>query len=204
MVCDEAISQLRIVIKQRDCFVTPTHTPQCFVPRNDGGRMIYLCSMNKEIKPIKRSPQLTPLSKEHHDGLLFSWKIKQGLRNGTEAKLIAEYVQWFWTNHLQEHFREEEQILAPHLPADNELLKRMFEEHEEIEAMIHINGNIADAALLEKFADALHHHIRFEERELFPYAEKVIPEEKLNEVYEQLSKAPVQCGKWEREFWVRR
>lgn len=173
-------------------------------PRNDGDRMIYLCRMSKELKPIKRSPQLTPLSKEHHDGLLFSWKIKQGLKNGTDARLIAEYVQWFWTNHLQEHFREEEQILAPLLPEDNELLKQMFEEHEEIEAMIHINENIPDATLLDKLADAIHDHIRFEERELFPYAEKAIPEEKLNEVYEQLSKEPAQCGKWEREFWVKK
>ena len=97
-----------------------------------------------------------PLSKEHHDGLLFSWKIKQGLKNGTDAKMISEYVQWFWTNHLQDHFRAEEQVLAPHLPIENELLKKMLEEHDEIEAMIRINENIADAALLEKLANAIH------------------------------------------------
>lgn len=160
--------------------------------------------MSKELKPIKRSPQLTPLSKDHHDGLLFSWKIKQGLKNGADIKLIAEYVQWFWTNDLEEHFREEEQILAPHLPADNEMLKRMLEEHEEIEAMVHINENIPDANLLEKLADAIHDHIRFEERELFPYAEKIIPVEELNAIYEQLPKEKAECGKWEREFWVRK
>ena len=33
-------------------------------------------------KPIKRSKELVPLSKEHHEGLLFAWKIKQGLQNG--------------------------------------------------------------------------------------------------------------------------
>ena len=75
---------------------------------------------------------------------------------------------------------------------------------DEIEAMIRINENIADAALLEKLANAIHDHIRFEERELFPYAEKVITQEKLNEIYDQLSKEPVQCGKWERAFWVRK
>lgn len=160
--------------------------------------------MSKELKPIKRSPQLRPLSKTHHDGLLFSWKIRQGLKNGTNTQLIAEYVQWFWSNHLQEHFREEEQILAPHLPADNELLKQMFEEHEEIEAMIHINENIPDATLLEKLADLIHDHIRFEERELFPYAEKEIPFEELNKIYEQLPKEKVECEKWESEFWVRK
>lgn len=160
--------------------------------------------MPKDIKPIKRSLQLTPLSKDHHDSLLFAWKIKQGVKNGADVKLIAQYVQWFWTNHLEEHFREEEQILAPQLPFDNELLQQMFEEHEEIEAMVHINENIPDKNLLVKLADTIHNHIRFEERKLFPFAEQVIAIEELNKIYEQLIKEKKQCGKWEREFWVKK
>ena len=160
--------------------------------------------MSKEIKPIKRSKQLTPLSKDHHDGLLFAFKIKQGLKIGADIKLIAEYVQWFWTNHLEEHFREEEQILAPHLPADNELLKQMFDEHQNIEAMVHINENIPDGALLQSLAQAIDDHIRFEERVLFPYAEKAIPEKELNLIYEQLPNEKAQCEKWGREFWVKK
>lgn len=160
--------------------------------------------MTKEVKPIKRSAQLTPLSKDHHDGLLFAFKIKQGLKNGTDIKLIAEYVQWFYKNHLEEHFQEEEQILAPHLPAENELLKRMINEHQEIEAMIHINENIPDETLLAKLAQAVDDHIRFEERQLFPYAEKLIPEKELNLIHGQLMKEKVGCKKWEREFWVRK
>ena len=145
---------------------------------------------------------MTPLSKDHHDGLLFAWKIKQGLKNGTDIRLIAEYVQWFWKNHLEEHFREEEQILAPHLPAENDLLMQMLEEHQEIEAMVHINENIPDETLLEGLARAIDDHIRFEERQLFPYVEKVVSEEELNVIYEQLPKEKMECAKWEREFWV--
>src|SRR6187551_1260376 len=117
--------------------------------------------MSKAIKPIKRSKQLTPLSKDHHDGLLFAWKIKQGLKNGADTKVVAEYVQWFWNNHLQEHFNEEEQILAPHLPPENELLQQMLDEHQEIEAMIRINENIPDESLLAKLAQLIDDHIRF-------------------------------------------
>ena len=157
--------------------------------------------MSREIKPIRRSKQLTPLSKDHHDGLLFAWKIRRGLKKGSEIKLIAQYVQWFWKNHLQEHFREEEQILAPHFPHGDELLKQMFDEHEEIEAMIHISDNIADETLLAALARAIDDHIRFEERKLFPHAEKVIPEKQLNVIYEQLPKQKVECEKWEKEFW---
>jgi hemerythrin-like domain-containing protein len=159
--------------------------------------------MSKEIKPIRRSKQLTPLSKDHHDGLLFAWKIKQGLKNGTDIKLIASYVQWFWKNYLQEHFRQEEEILAPHLPQGNELLKQMIDEHQEIESMIHINENIADETLLLNLVQAIDNHIRFEERQLFPYAEKIIPEEELNLIYEQLAKDPAKCENWEIEFWVK-
>jgi hemerythrin-like domain-containing protein len=160
--------------------------------------------MSKELKPIKRSQQLTPLSKDHHDGLLFAWKIKQGLKNGSDIKLIGEYVQWFWNNHLHDHFREEEQILAPHLPAENELLQRMINEHQEIEALIHINENIPDESLLAKLAQSIDDHIRFEERQLFPYAEKIISEAELNLIYEQLSKEPVQCEQWKNEFWIKK
>ena len=35
--------------------------------------------MFKEIKPIKRSKQLAPLSREHHDGLMYVWKIREVL-----------------------------------------------------------------------------------------------------------------------------
>jgi hemerythrin-like domain-containing protein len=135
---------------------------------------------------------------------LFALKIKQGLKNEADIKLIAEYVRWFWKNHLEEHFREEEQILAPHIPADNELLKQMFDEHENIEAMIHINENIPDATLVANLAQAIDDHIRFEERVLFPYAEKIIPEKELNLIYEQLPKEKAECEKWEREFWVKK
>lgn len=159
--------------------------------------------MSKEIKPIRRSKQLTPLSKDHHDGLLFAWKIKQGLKNGADIKLIGSYVQWFWKNHLQEHFKEEEQILAPHLEQDNDLLKQMMDEHQEIESMIHINENIADEHLLLNLAQAIDHHIRFEERQLFPYAEKAIPEKELNLIYEQLLKEPAKCESWDMEFWAK-
>jgi len=159
--------------------------------------------MSKEVKPIKRSKQLTPLSKDHHDGLLFAWKIRQGLKHGADLHLIADYVQWFWKNHLQEHFSAEEQVLAPHLPADNELLQQMFEEHQEIEATVHITESIVDEAMLQKLADAIDDHIRFEERQLFPYAEKVISVEELNTIYEQLPKEKVECEKWEKEFWVK-
>lgn len=160
--------------------------------------------MANEGKPIKRSEQLAPLSREHHEALLFVWKLRQGLKNGTDIRIIGQYVQWFWERHLQEHFREEETILARYLPADDAQVLRMMDEHQEIEALIHINESIADGALLTQLADLLNYHVRFEEREFFPHAEKVISTEDLNRVYEQLSKETASCSVWEHEFWARK
>lgn len=160
--------------------------------------------MSKETKPIKRSEQLAPLSRDHHEALLFVWKIRQGLKNGTDPKIISEFVNWFWKNHLQEHFREEEQILAPWLPADNILLRRMLEDHQEIEAQIHINENISDSHLLEQIAEKVNDHVRFEERELFPFAEKQIPAERLDHIMQQLLVEKPPGTIWENEFWLRK
>lgn len=164
----------------------------------------YLCFMAQEIKPLKRSPQLTPLSHDHYDGLLFASRIRQGIKKGADHGVIARYVLWFWENHLREHFREEEEILAPHLPAGNEGWRRMVDEHQEIESMIHITENIPDEHLFQKLADAITDHIRFEEREFFPYAEKMIPATELDSIYEAIVKNDRSCPKWDNPFWERK
>jgi hemerythrin-like domain-containing protein len=159
--------------------------------------------MENEIKPIKRSKELAPLSREHHEGLLLGWKIKQGLKNGTDHRLIAAYVRWFWENVLATHFKKEEQILAIHLPPANDLVTKMFSDHEEIEALLHVIALIPDEATFIQLADALHDHIRFEERELFPFAEREIAPEKLTAIQRLLEeKNPI--GQWGEEFWVRK
>jgi hemerythrin-like domain-containing protein len=160
--------------------------------------------MAKITTPITRSKQLTPLSREHHEGLLFGWKIKQGLKNGTGINTIGLFVQWFWISHLQEHFRQEEQVLAVYMPAGDLQVLRMVNEHQEIEALIHINENIADEANLLQIANTLTDHIRFEEREFFPHAENTIPTENLDKIYEQLSIEKMPSGNWEDEFWLKK
>lgn len=154
-------------------------------------------------KPIKRSKELVPLSKEHHEGLLFSWKIKQGLRNGTPHEVIAEFIQWFWEADLQEHFRKEEQVLAPHLPKDDALVLQMLDEHEGLEALVHLCAMVRDEDIFLQLADGLHNHIRFEERILFSHAEKIISPAALQSIHQELVKAHPQ-RKWENEFWMRK
>ncbi|MDB5207556.1 MAG: hemerythrin protein [Flavisolibacter sp.] len=157
--------------------------------------------MADEIKPIKRSKELAPLSREHHEGLLLGWKIKQGLKNGTDHKLISQYIQWFWDAELSAHFKKEEQVLAVHLPDENEWVMKMFADHEDIEALIHVNRMIPDEDIFLQIADALNEHIRFEERILFPYAETLIPQKDKETIYDELIKTE-QHKDWEQEFWL--
>ncbi|HEV7330693.1 MAG TPA: hemerythrin domain-containing protein [Flavisolibacter sp.] len=158
--------------------------------------------MKPTPKPIKRSKELVPLSKEHHEGLLFGWKIKQGLRNGTELGVIAAFIQWFWEADLEDHFRKEEQVLVIHLPADNSLVARMNEEHEQIEALVRLSATIPDEDIFIQLADTIHNHIRFEERELFPYAEEVLSPPVMETISKELLKEKPHPRKWENAFWT--
>lgn len=163
----------------------------------------------EEIKPIKRSKELAPLSREHHDGLLFVWKIKQGLTNNTPLETLCNYTRWFWTNHIKPHFRDEEKVLVKFLAIDNPLVQQMFKEHAQIRDMIVQLDKEPDRSTFELLADVVNDHIRFEERELFAYAEKTLTPEQLDEIYKELphdshcETDPAATG-WKDEFWVKK
>lgn len=151
----------------------------------------------KETKPIKRSQQLAPLSREHHDALVFLSRIKQGLKNDADSTIICDYIHWFWNNNLKDHFEHEEELLLPHLPADDQLAIQLKNEHQTIRSLVSKELN-KDQIL--QFADLLNAHIRFEERELFPHVEKRVSMQVLNEIFKKLDH-PVQCHNWKVKFW---
>lgn len=158
----------------------------------------------EEIKPIKRSKELAPLSREHHDGLLFAWKIKQGLSNGTPVETLCNYTRWFWSNHIKPHFRDEEKVLVKFLPADNPLVQQMIKEHAQIRDLVISLDKKPDSDSLKLLSDYINNHIRFEERKLFPYAEKTLTPEQLNEIYNNLPHDPHCDTEWNDEFWARK
>ena len=47
-------------------------------------------------KPIKRNPNLMPVSREHHATLLFCWKLRQGVKKDVSAERMKNYIYWFW------------------------------------------------------------------------------------------------------------
>ena len=156
--------------------------------------------MANEIKPIKRSQELTQLSKEHHEALLLVWKIRQGIRKGVAPERIARYCRWFWDAHLVEHFKSEEDLLPLVLSKDHLLLQKMLDDHDVIQRRIKgLPDNNVES--LELLAQSINDHVRFEERQLFNEVEKIATPEQLALISEGLNETdglPV----WEDEFWV--
>jgi hemerythrin-like domain-containing protein len=158
----------------------------------------------EETKPIKRSKELAPLSREHHDGLLFAWKIKQGLTNGTPIDTLVNYTRWFWSNHIKPHFKDEEKVLVKFLPNDDPLVQQMVREHAQIRNLVLSLDKEPDASSLQLLAEFLNNHIRFEERQLFVYAEQVLTPEQLNEIFNELPNE-IHCDtEWNDEFWTKK
>jgi hemerythrin-like domain-containing protein len=155
-------------------------------------------------KPIKRSPQLAPLSREHHDALLFIWKVRQGIKNETPVDKLRSYTLWYWKEHTKAHFFQEEKILLPYMPAGNAMAEQMKKEHDQIRELVLTIDKEADETILAQLCDLVDKHIRFEERQLFGFLESSLTQDQLNTINKELAAHPVSCAVWEDAFWVRR
>src|SRR5690242_12263281 len=89
-------------------------------------------------KSIKRNEHIKKLSRDHHFSLLFCWKIRQGLKMDIETSRISKYVYYFWRQHLQQHFREEEHIFFA--PIKDNYVRRAVNEHKYIK--LHVESLI--------------------------------------------------------------
>ncbi len=160
--------------------------------------------MQNTVSPIKRSEQLAPLSREHHDGLLFCWKIRQGLGNGTPVSTLQEFVLWYWRSHLQHHFKQEESILLPYI-GGHPFAEQLLKEHQDIRDVILSLERNPDVNLFSVLASFVNNHIRFEERHLFNYLEKILSLEELDLVAGKLAALHENADdSWTIEFWIRK
>lgn len=155
-------------------------------------------------KPIKRNENIAPLSKEHHSGLLFCWKVRQGIKQGIEVSRINRYIRFFWETHLKQHFEEEETILFNRL--NNDLCKTALAQHAAIRALVaRINeSENGSAEISAELASVVDDHIRFEERTLFPFLESALTAETLAEIGVQLKNVHALCptDNYDDEFWL--
>lgn len=153
--------------------------------------------------PIKRSPQLAPLSRQHHDGLLLGWKLRQGIANGIDAARMTRYVQWFWQQHLVPHFAIEEKYLIEVLPVTHPLMAQMFAEHKIIESLVKQLEEHGDLKKLQELDALLTAHIRFEERTLFAAIEQQATPEQLQLIDAALAQETIIKDDWADAFWLK-
>jgi len=155
-----------------------------------------------KTQPIRRNKNIVSLSHDHHAGLLFCWKLRQGLKRRTEPGRILAYIHYFWQHHLLPHFSEEEAFLF--ILPDDPGIARAKDEHQRIGVLVDsiLTGpSEGILRLLPVLADAVDNHIRFEERDLFPYLEKQLSEAQLESIGRHINENPHLPDNWRDEYW---
>jgi hypothetical protein len=134
---------------------------------------------------MQRSPQLVPLSHDHHVALEVALVLTRATTETRPAAAARHTAHWHERG--ARHFAAEEAAFTPALlPGDDVWrahVERMLAEHEELRGLAR-ELESGDPALprVVRTGARLRDHVRFEERVLFPYAEAHLPAEALDEV----------------------
>ncbi|MBQ0768025.1 MAG: hemerythrin domain-containing protein [Bizionia sp.] len=150
------------------------------------------------LKPLKRHEALKPLSREHHHGLLLSWKIRTGFNKNIAISRIKTYADWFYKTHLIPHFELEETEIFTLLPPNHSSIIKVMEDHKRLHHLFTEEPDMQTALIaIEKELDD---HIRFEERVLFPEIQKVATEAQLLHI-EKIHQPEAFQDNLDDEFW---
>lgn len=126
---------------------------------------------------MKRHAALQQLSREHHTALKLARQARLACDSGHAAAIgeAAQAINACFPDELETHFQIEETDLLPALLAigENEAVRRTLADHAELRAL---NRQLKqpDRASLARFATLLADHVRFEERELFELAQRLL------------------------------
>lgn len=140
---------------------------------------------------------MVSLSRDHHDALLACFKLRQGVKKTVDPMRMANFAKWFWNNHMEQHFKAEEELLF--IDKNDSLISKALQEHSEIKMLF---SNADENADFLKMASLLDDHVRFEERVLFPHLEARLGEQALAAIGQALSVDKSCAIKYNDEFWV--
>ena len=120
---------------------------------------------------MKRAEQLVPLSREHHAALVLAKRIALCPDDQISRHAMCVHVSARFNLELAPHFEEEERWLLPALQAKHpDAVRRTLDDHRVMRELISRIAN-SEVSALNEFGLLLAHHVRFEERELFPLFE---------------------------------
>lgn len=155
--------------------------------------------MTQKNQPIKRHPSMQQFSRDHHFGLLLSWKIRQGIQKNIALERMRDYAVWAFEYQIKPHFELEEQYLLPLLTEEDALRVQTIEEHRALENLFHTKDFSQDTLSdIEALLDA---HIRFEERVLFNHLQQIATPEELAKI-EAIHHDTILKDDWQDEFWA--
>ena len=124
---------------------------------------------------MKRAPALVPLSREHHEALVLARRACEPTREQAEPGTLRAHLLRRWDAQFDAHFAREEAHLLPALAAAGEhaAVQEALQQHATLrEAVARLRAG--DLRALPAWGDAMREHVRWEERELFPLAERVL------------------------------
>jgi hemerythrin-like domain-containing protein len=140
----------------------------------------------------RRNDALIPLTHDHHHALAQARRLRDvsKLSDVTERRNLANDFVNFYFGRAIRHFHEEEELFFAPLvdePRAKELVLRAVSDHLRLHALVRtvkrqLSDGEADSDVLAKIADLLTDHVRFEEQELFPLVEELVPEDILKEM----------------------
>ena len=140
----------------------------------------------------RRHETLIPLTHDHHHTLAQARRLQDvaKLDDVTDRRNIANDFVNFYFGRAIRHFHEEEELFFAPLvdhPQARDLVARAVGDHLRLHAMVRsvkrqISDGEADQQLLGEIATLLKEHVRFEEQELFPLVEQLVPEEELRDL----------------------
>lgn len=152
------------------------------------------------MKPIKRHKGLQPLSREHHQGLLLSWKIRTGIKKEVSISRIQRYCDFFFKEELIHHFNTEELHIFTLLEPDDELIKQALTDHRKLKRLF--MQKQPDMKTIVAIEEELEKHIRFEERILFNKIQKEASEKQLlriQDIHNSVTNSNIE--NWSDKFW---
>ena len=119
---------------------------------------------------MKRHTLLVPLSQDHHHSLALCVRILRDPAADHRADILAHQAD------LLAHFAAEEALLAPWwAKLDAAAMQQRFQQdHANLRALL-ADPAFGNEDWQRRFAETLREHARFEERELFPALERLLP-----------------------------
>ena len=122
---------------------------------------------------MKRSAALLGLSREHHEALVLARRAS-GVDPGSEAARDQRtHLLTRWAAQFEPHFALEEAVLLPALVAAGQAgpAAEALAQHTDLRRLLERLRN-GDLPALPAWGDAMQAHVHFEERALFPLAER--------------------------------